>query len=657
MKRCIARWALVAAVAGLLSAGSAAYSAGPGGPLVLARDGKALAPIVVARTSGVAGFAARELKHYLDRVTGATFRIVEKTSRSPRIFVGDCAAARAAGLDVSALKRDGFYRAVVGDDLFLLGRDHGGRWVLNLHDYQEHATLYAVYDFLEDLCGVRWFKSGPYGEVVPTKAALSVAREILKEGPAFVDRRVNQISLHHYRYGDAAKHSTKVLRGAREPQRELWALRQRYATSNAVAGCHSVTYLKFAERFGKTHPEWFSLRTDGTRAIKTGYGEHLCWSQPGVVREFIKDARAYFTGKSPRTRGLKTFHPAGFQNTFMVDPSDGYTPCRCDLCRKALQAHPAQGYSEIIFRAVARVAEGVKDLKGKYITTLAYGPKKKPPQSFRLPANVRVRLCTNGPSLHALPGSRAKQLARIEQWSGRMKGGLVLWVYTNAAWYHGSLKGAVETMPRLIARFLKDSSPYIQGVFFENEANNHTLRFFDEYIILKLLWDPHQDVDALIEDYFTKFYGPAAGPMKAFYARLEQMWLQVCTFYGGDEARFVGRIDLWDKIYSKAAMAELDAMLKEADRKAAGDEAVSWRVDLIRRHVYRSVAGSRKGFEKILGLAKDIRLACRRAPSAPEKATGLLTESAWAHVGWQRLEPSQSTKKLSVQTRFRALYY
>ena len=41
-------------------------------------------------------------------------------------------SAGAAGLDAAKLKRDGFYRAVVGDDLFLLGRDHKRRWVSNL---------------------------------------------------------------------------------------------------------------------------------------------------------------------------------------------------------------------------------------------------------------------------------------------------------------------------------------------------------------------------------------------------------------------------------------------------------------------------------------------------------------------------------------------
>ena len=184
--------------------------------LVLARDGKALAPIVVSGQGSVAGFAARELKDYLDRVSGAEFKIVSNADRSPRIFVGDCPAAWAAGLDVETLKRDGFYRVVAGDDLFLLGRDDAGprNPVLNGHPGiamrpGERATLFAVYDLLEDVCGVRWFMAGPHGEVVPQRAVLSVPRAVVRDEPAFLDRRLNQFNLHHYHYAklDADEHA------------------------------------------------------------------------------------------------------------------------------------------------------------------------------------------------------------------------------------------------------------------------------------------------------------------------------------------------------------------------------------------------------------------------------------------------------------------
>ena len=268
---------------------SGAACAGSDDGLTIARDGAALARIVLpSKASAAAGFAAAELRDYLSQVSGATFAITRVVPlESPRIFVGDCGEARAKGFDVGTLERDGFYRAVIDNDLYVLGRDDTDpRWELGgwaEFARKEHGTVNGVYDFLEDVCDVRWFKSGPYGEVVPTKPTVAVPRGVLREEPAFLDRRLNQYSLHFYSYSDAAKHATKARKGYREEDRHLWGHRMRYGTIRMVHGCHSATYLKFGERFGTEHPEWFSLRADGTRAIKTGYGPHLCWSEPGVI--------------------------------------------------------------------------------------------------------------------------------------------------------------------------------------------------------------------------------------------------------------------------------------------------------------------------------------------------------------------------------------
>ena len=381
----------------------------------------------------------------------------------------------------------------------------------------------------------------------------------------------------------------------------------RWQTQNMVAGAHSVTYLKFDERFGKTHPDWFALREDGTRAIKTGYGPHLCWSHPAVIETFIVDARSYFTGKPPESRGLASWYGGGRGDEFMVDASDGYTRCQCARCREILRADPDQDYAEVMFAAVAKVADAVKHLEDKYITTLAYDIKIKPPKTVRLPANVRVRLCIKGPNLHALARAGKDQLALIQAWSERVQGDLVLWLYLDRAFYHGFMRGAVETQPHVIADFLKAARPYIGGAFLENETVTQTYRFFDEYVILKLLWDPDQDVKALIADYFTNFYGPAAGAMRQFYATLEDLWFRACTFHGGDEGvtgiktyrdeAFPSREELWEEIYTEAALAGLAGLLTDAERAAGDDPDVTCRVRLVRENLFDRLVRYRAGRE------------------------------------------------------------
>lgn len=46
----------------------------------------------------------------------------------------------------------------------------------------------------------------------------------------------------------------------------------------------------------------------------------------------------------------------------------------------------------------------------------------------------------------------------------------------------------------------------------------------NEYITARLLWNPNQDVDALLEDYYQSFFGVAAGPMKKLFSRFEELY-------------------------------------------------------------------------------------------------------------------------------------
>jgi len=538
---------------------------------------------------------------------------------APRIFLGDCERARAKELDVTALKRDGFYRAVIEGDLYILGRDdpeprwHRGGWVEFAR--LQHGTINGVYDLLEDVCGVRWFMAGKLGQVVPRHRVVTVPAGLIKEEPVFMDRRTNQMGIHFYRYPDAKEICES------DAERHLWALRLRWATINPVPSSHSVTHLKFGERFGREHPEWFALRADGTRAIKTGYGEHLCWSHPKVVETFTADAHAYFTVQAPQSRGLDRWYGHGI-DSFMVDPSDSYTKCRCERCRETLRAYPGQDYSEIMFSVVAKVADSVKDLEGKYITTLAYPPKPQAPKSVKLPKNVRIQLAISGSNAAMRPLANESQMKLMKEWNARMEGDLVLWTYPLVSWYESHLIGAVETMSHAISDFLKAARPYISGVFFQNNAITETYRALDTYIMMRLAWDPRQDVDALLEDYFSKFYGPAGDAIQALYARLEEDWKRIMTFYPEPPSahnRWIAgpygtasRVDLGEQVYTEEELARFDAWLQEAEANTADLPEVAARVALLRKRLYETLVRQRSGFQDTLGQASVAKVRVER---------------------------------------------
>ncbi len=630
-------------------------------PLVLAEGGQAKAVIAVGEGQ-VAEFAASELESYLEQVTGADFEVrradegVRTTGNNDgeegvrtTVYVGPCEASREAGLSVDGLKRDGFHRGVVDGDLYLLGRDTDERHRPLSHDLVERATLFAVYDFLEDVCGVRFIKAGAFGEVIPRIDRLEVTREMVTDAPFFVDRSMFPAAgLHHYEYPDADLHTSEVL------PRQEWLLKMRYGTKKIASGCHSSHYLNFDERFAEEHPEWFALLPNGERAIDTPRGSYLCYSQPGVIQTFIEDARAYFTGQPPESRGLESWNRVTNGDEFMVDPHDSYPYCQCEDCQRVLEADPDQAFSDVIFPAVAKVAEGVSDIEGAYISTLAYGPKRQPPK-MTLPENVRVRLCVSGPLHHSMPGTRDKQMEMIKTWSERMDGSLVLWLYINAARPGRTIAGVPEVRPHAIAEFIRAMKPYVKGAFFENEAVAETYRMLDEYVLLKLLWDPDQDVDALMDDYFTSFYGPAAEPIEQMYARLEELWREVYTLYGGDVPRFASRVDLWERVYTEDVLAELDALVEEAEKLAEGDEAYQWRVAMIADEMVGRLHENRDEYERELGQAAQTETTCYRAQAEPGE-DGLLPLGAWEGWPHEVLGPAMETEKLHVLTHVKTAW-
>lgn len=648
---------LVVALSVIIIAPAAAQEA----PLVLAEGGEARAVIVVGEGS-VAEYAAAELERYLEQITGADFERStdpaqgrDTTEETIRVFVGPCEAAREAGLTVEDLPHDGFHRAVIGNDLFLLGRDDPGPHRVSA-TLTERATLFAVYDFLEDVCGVRFMKAGPFGEVIPSINRLEVPREQITDAPFFTDRSTSQNGLHGYDYPDADAHAT-LDEGddRRETDRGAFLQKIRYGTKKIANGCHSSHYMNWDERFAEEHPDWFALLPNGERATDTPRGSYLCYSHPGVIQTWCEDARAYHLGQPPESRGLETWNKGGYGDEFMVDPHDSYPYCQCERCQAIFEADPDQAFSDVIFPTVAKVAEAVSDIEGAYISTLAYGPKRQPPKTVTLPANVRVRLCVNGPLYHTMPGTRDEQMDLIRRWSERMDGSLVLWLYPNAARPGRTISGVPEIQPHAIAEFIRAMKPYVKGAYFENESTAQTFRFLDEYVIFKLLWDPDQDVDALLDDYFTSFYGPAAEPIAAMYARLEELWREVYTLYGGDEPRFASRVDLWERIYTEEALAELDALVARAEQLAQGDEAYEWRVAMIANEMVGRLHDNRATYERELGVAAQTETNCYRVQVEPG-ADGLLPLSAWEGWPHEVLGPAMETETLPVLTHVKTAW-
>ena len=158
--------------------------------VTLAQDGKPVATIVIAKeATRAAQFAAYELRWHLKQITGGDFLILrdDKPAGGLAILVGDSKPVRALGIKPERLQKQEYLIRCTPEALVLVGRDKDDRGIVQ-YDlarnqqalntwpgiWDEQGTMYAVYDFLERCCNVRWFNPTEFGTDCPRQATLTV---------------------------------------------------------------------------------------------------------------------------------------------------------------------------------------------------------------------------------------------------------------------------------------------------------------------------------------------------------------------------------------------------------------------------------------------------------------------------------------------------
>jgi hypothetical protein len=79
----------------------------------------------------------------------------------------------------------------------------------------------------------------------------------------------------------------------------------------------------------------------------------------------------------------------------------------------------------------------------------------------------------------------------------------------------------------------------------------------------RLEWDTKADVDAILDDFYAKWFGRSAGPMKTYYDALENAF-ENAPQHGHEDV-------ILPAIYSEALMAKLDASMKAAEAAAQSE--------------------------------------------------------------------------------------
>jgi hypothetical protein len=474
----------------------AVLAAVPCQAMPLCRDGKPAVTIVLAADAMLAErTAAEELAGYLGKVGGGTFPVVGEAGAAQQgshIYVGPTALARRCGLDPSGWGPEQWAMRTVGADLVLVGGHPRG-------------TLYAVYRFLEDVIGVRWWS--PFEEYVPKRSNLEIAALDRRGKPRFNYRDI--CLLYANDDGRFAARNRINGWGTFRPSGTKYGSGIYYGPPNGVHTFY--LYLPPKEYFNK-HPEWFS-EIDGKR---TSERAQLCLTNPQVRTLVIEKLKGYI--EQARADARRAGRPAPVD--FDISQNDWLGMCQCAKCRAIAAREGSQ--SGLLLNFLNQVADAIRDQYPEVrINTLAYQMCQDPPKTIRPRPNIIPRLCdTDANLLRPITHPDNRPFAeRLAAWS-RICKTLRIWDYAVTYSNHYGLPlPTVHTYP-IDYRFFAEHN--IEGVFTEHEyAVLADMRDLKIWMMMKLLEDPYRDYDALLGDFTIGFYGPAGPLVRRYLADLQ----------------------------------------------------------------------------------------------------------------------------------------
>ncbi len=387
------------------------------------------------------------------------------------------------------------------------------------------GLLYAVYHYLEDVCGVSWWSY--YEESVPVLKSLPVDNLDRSGCPAFAIRGIYSLYAR-----DQGRFAARMR--INSDGENLERIRPEFGGEKFIGPpdfCHTFAGYIPAERYFDRHPEWFSLY-DGQRHRGIGSASdasQLCMSNLALRKEMQKRLRD-FIRQGEEEAALATVPKPYIYN---ISQNDGPRHCQCSECAAACQRYGGQlsGLNLEFVNAIAGdIAAEYPDL---LVSTLAYNKTDAPPSNIVAAPNVMVVLCNvkGNAVLPICPTENSSFYHLVKRWS-ELTEHLYVWEYgINYRDYNELAYPSEYTYAPNRRFYLKHN---VNSIFAEFESPMYSdVREYKMYLFMKLLEDPNQDFDTLSRKFTDGYYGVAAGALFREYRLL--LWKAV-----QDKKPFIG---------------------------------------------------------------------------------------------------------------------
>ena len=430
----------------------------------LCRAKLALLPIVTGpNASDATRESAGQLASYLQKISGVSFEHQ----------AGDGSVGICVGLPGDFEKLPfpvRFKKGPFDRERYLLRSGKENLWLLGATDL---AVQHAVWDLLHRF-GYRQFFPGETWEVIPKHDSLAIDVDRM-DAPDYCARRI------WYNWG---------MWGYNNGPYKDWCVRNRMAKGFDLNSGHSYGTIIAANRKAfDAHPEYGAL-IGGERKLSK-----FCVAN-AALRQLVVDYAKEKIRKQPRLDSIS------------MDPSDGGGWCECAECARI--GSP----SDRALTLANEVAEAINSLGvgDKYVGMYAYN-MHAPPPGVAVHPKVIISVATA-----FIRGAYSFDQI-VEGWQARGASVGIYDYYSVVAWDWNKPRAAKGSRPHDLAASIRKY--HRQGArFLDAESGDAWGPYgLGYYVAGRVMWDVDNadNVEAIIEDFLARAFGPARKPMRQFY--------------------------------------------------------------------------------------------------------------------------------------------
>ncbi|MFW6059620.1 MAG: DUF4838 domain-containing protein, partial [Phycisphaeraceae bacterium] len=458
---------------------------------LLVEDGQPRAAIVLpAEPDALEQQAADELVAHIEKISGAALPVLTGEAapegQTPIRLGGAADAALEDAVREQGDNPSAFALVATDADIAIRGLSPEG-------------TLFGAYELLEQL-GVRWYHPGELGTVIPEAQTLALETQRTVQVPSMDYRR-----LQHITGGD-------------------WPQRVRLGGEARSTGAHGIPPFKGGAR-GKRHfeenPEYFAL-VNGERIMR-----QVCVSNPEVVKLTTEAVRQQLEN-NPDLKYVG------------MGPNDGGGYCECENCKALDQGvydplRDAESMTDRYIWFFNQVLENLEDEHPDlHIVWYVYAAHMMPPE---IEPNERIVGVFAPITLDRIRGmdnpmSPDRHILRwlIDAWAETNPNEMYFRGYYNNLACPQFPLSQVDRIRTETPAFYEKGIRAMRVEAIRPAWSAHTPSL---YLAARLMWDVNTDVDALLDEFYDKFYGPASEPMGGYHEALDAAFRDTPYFTGG----------------------------------------------------------------------------------------------------------------------------